>query len=348
MHTPSSASPSIEVIRAAASDWPLLAEFYARQFTERPRLNDADTWRWEFLEQPGATRPVPFFVLKVDGRIEGAVGYLQFGLRAGATDFDAIHPVNYFVNPRYKGLPALRLFRAILGEGRIVIGSYVSADAQRLLDKSGFIDFGAHVHGYHLGLQITARTRLSGRLVWAGRRIWEAALRSYLNTRHSALTYRLDTELDASLLESAGTWLPPGTGIRKTAEYLRWRYARSPVLTCRFLWQFDGGVPVSLAVLHFDRHEHAAVLLDLTAAAFAADRCTGILLESLRQARAQALHLFTTHCMSPAVEAILRRIGCGRTASDLGFMVYGPNAESKKILASAKHWHFMLGDTDRY
>ena len=233
-------------------------------------------------------------------------------------------------------------------EGRIVIGSYVSDDARRLLGKSGFIDFAAHVHGYHLGLRVTPRTPLSGRLIWAGRRIWESTLRGYIKTRHSALTYRLDTELNATLLEIAGTWTPPGTGIHKTAEYLRWRYACSPVLTCRYLWQFDNGVPISLAVVHFDSHEHAAVLLDLTAATFTSDRCTGMLLESLRQARAHALNLFTTHCMSPGVEAILRRIGCGHITSDLGFMVYSPDAERKKILADAKHWHFMLGDTDRY
>ena len=37
--------------------------------------------------------------------------------------------------------------------------------------------------------------------------------------------------------------------------------------------------------------------------------------------------------MSPGMEAILRRIGCGRVSSDLGFMVYSPNTASKQLLA---------------
>lgn len=360
MNIPPTAAPSIQVIRATGTDWPMLAEFYARQFTERPRLNDARIWRWQFLEQPGDARPVPFFVLKVDECIEGAIGYLQFDLRVGDASLTAIHPVNYFVNPHYKGLSALRLLRAILQEGHIIIGSYVSDDARRLLSKSGFIDFGAYVNSYHLGLRMpavqalqgesrmTPRTNPISRLIWAGRRAWESALRGYIQTKDPSLTYRMDVELNDALLEIAGTWLPPGVGIYKTSEYLRWRYAHSPVLTCRYLWQFDNGIPVSLAVLHFDADKRAAVMLDLTAATFASDRCTGIILEIIRQARANALNLFTTHCMSPGVEAILCRIGCGCVTSDLGFMMYSPDTESKKILADAKHWHFMTGDTDRY
>ena len=348
MNPPPAAPPSITVSRATATDWPALAQFYAHQFSARPRLNDADLWRWMFLQQPAEARPVPFFVLKVDGRIEGAIGYLQFELRVGDANLAAIHPVNYFVNPRYKGLPALRLFRAILQEGRIVIGSYVSDDAHRLLGKSGFIDFGAHVHGYHLGLTITPRTPLRSAVIFAGRRLWEAALRGYTATRYRSLSYRLDSELNDAWLAIAGTWSPPGVGIRKTAEYLRWRYALSPVLNCRYLWQFEHGVPVGLAIVHFEPREHAAVLLDVSAATFAADRCTGLILQIIRHARAHALDLFTTHCMSPAIEAILRRIGCGRVPSDLGFMVYSPDTAGKIILADAKHWHFMIGDTDRY
>ncbi len=340
--------PAIEVLRATAHDWPALAEFYARQFSERLRLNDARAWQWEFLEQPGDGRQIPFFVLKVDGRIEGAIGYLQFELRAGDASFAAIHPVNYFVNPHYKGLPALRLFRAMLQEGRIVIGSYVSDDARRLLHKSGFVDFAAHVHGYHLGLRLTSHTNPRSGLIWLGRRIWESVLRGYIGSKHRPLTYRIENELNDTLLEIAGTWSPPSVGIRKTAEYLRWRYARSPVLNCRYLWQFDNRVPVGLAVLHLDPHEHAAVLLDLTAATWQPDQCAGMILETIRHARANALDMFATHCMSPVVDAVLRRIGCGRVTSDLGFMLYSPGAESKKILADAKSWHFMIGDTDRY
>jgi len=348
MNTPPPVPPTIEVTRAAAHDWPALAEFYARQFSERPRLNDARVWQWEFLEQPGDAPHVRFYVLKVDGRIEGAIGYLQFDLCVGDASFAAIHPVNYFVNPRYKGLPALRLFRAMLEQRRIVIGSYVSDDARRLLNKSGFIDFAAHVHGYYMGLGISPHSNLRDRLVWAGRRVWETVLRAHVRTMDRSLTYRIDVELDAALLEIAGAWPPPGIGIRKTPEYLLWRYARSPALNCRYLWQFANGAPVSLAVLHFDKRENSAIVLDLTAATFESDRCTGIFLEMIRHSRANALDMFTTHCMSPMVEAVLRRIGCGRVTSDLGFMLYIPDAEEKKIPSDAKRWHFMIGDTDRY
>lgn len=341
-------SPDIKVMRATANDWPALAEYYAREFGDRPRLNDARLWHWKFLEQPGDARHVPFFVLKVDGRIEGAIGYLQFDLCVGDASVAAIHQVNYFVNARYKGLPALRLFRATLQEGQIAIGANASDDARRLFTKSGFVDLAAHVHSYHLGLGMMPRTNLRSRVIWAGRRVWESILCGYFRTMRHALTYRIDHELDDALLEIAGAWPPGGIGIRKTAAHLRWRYAHSPVLNCRYVWQFDNGIPVSLAVAHFDERERTAVLLDVTAATFESDRCTGIILETIRHARANAMGMLVTHCMSPVVEPVLRRVGFGHVPSDLGFLVYSPDSEDKGTLANARRWHFMLGDTDRY
>jgi len=343
-----SSSPVIQVMRATKQDWPELAEFYAREFNEHPRLNDAKTWQWKILEQPTNSPQVPFFILKVNDRIEGGIGYLSFPMCIGQSTITAIHPVNYFVNPRYKGLPALRLLRAVLQEGDIAIGSNLSVVAQQLLEKSGFIDHSAYFFSYRLLLRITSRSTLRGLLVWVWRRARESLLHTLLQLQHRSLTYHIATKLDNTWLQKASEWPLPGYGIQKSAEYMIWRYARSPLLNCCYIWQLDNGKPAGLAVLHFDAHEKAAVLLDLCAASFESGSFVGLIVAAIQHARSEGMNTFDTHSMSPQIEAALRRTGCAGYASSLGLVLYSRDTTIARTIEIPGHWHFILGDTDRY
>jgi len=151
--TDASAAPAIRVRRATPADREPLLAFYREHHAHRPRLTDPDVWDWLFAEQPRASDAIPFFVLEADGKVAGGIGYVVTRARLGDRDVDAIFPVNFFINPAYRGLPALRLLRAALKECSVAIAAYVSPDAMRLLLKSGFVDLSTRLRGYHYGLQ---------------------------------------------------------------------------------------------------------------------------------------------------------------------------------------------------
>lgn len=340
--------PDVQVVRALESDWPAIQAFFSREFKDHPRLSNSEEWHWKFLEQPGTGQQPRFLLLKVNGQIEGTVGFICFDIQYGERTISAIHPVNFFVSPNHKGLPALRLFRAVLREGELVIGSSISGDASRLLSKSGFIDLSAYLYAYHLGLRVTQSVGPRGLIIRIGRIFWTVLLRSFLRTTCHKLTYRIESSLDAMLLDSASHWPSPNHGIHKTGEYLRWRYAHSPFLNCCYIWQLDNGFPVGLAILHMDSNNRTAVLLDLATASPKLSYSISMVLRVIQHADESGMDILISHCMSHNLEKALRLSGCARRVSELGFMAYSTNATTMNMLRDTRKMHFVLGDTDLY
>lgn len=346
-------SPAIDMRRATPGDAARLAEFYREHFASRPRLNDAALWNWEFAEQPGAREHVPFFVLDAGDRIEGGIGYVRFDWRAGTDIVAGIHPVNYFVNPKLKGLHSLRLFRAALNEAPVVLGSYVSDDAMRLVKRSGFIDLSAHFYGYHFSLRIAASAvgvpgKLRNAAVVLSRRVWMAGLRALVGLCAPNIRYQVATTLDSGWLAHAESWRLADCGIVKSATYLAWRYAASPALNCRYVWQLRGNKPIALAILHLDPAHGDAVLLDCIAANDDFWHLLGLISRTISHSRESGAGLWTTHALSPVLERVLRTLGCGRNRSPFGVNIYCADEKLRETITDPRRWHFMIGDTDVY
>ena len=151
-------------------------------------------WRWEFTENPQVSDNLPFFVIESGGNIHGTIGYVPLRLRVGERTISSGHPVNYFVGPQYKGLPALQLFRAMQNDCPIVFAGYFSGDSKRLLMKMGYVDLSKHVQKYYLSLHTdtvrlkTLRHRLRSRSLQLLRRAWRFLL---------MICCKLTTKLDA-------------------------------------------------------------------------------------------------------------------------------------------------------
>lgn len=321
-------------------------DFYSRHHAQRSRLNDAMLWVWEFVETAHRSDELPFFVLTDGGRIVGGIGYIDVTLDLGERMIPAAMPVNYFIDPAYKGLPALRLLRAVQNERDILIGSYVSEDALRLLTKSGFKDLSAHVRAYHYPLRFNAFNPRSV-AAWMWRRASEWRRRANTLRSGEELEYRESTRLNAlhadTFAASSGV-----VRISKNHAFIHWRYESSPILDPVFVLQSTGARACGLAVLHIDRKRSECVLLDVLWTDHPTGRLPGLIDEVIRTARKHGCRMLITHALSTTLDTVLTQCLFSSRVSDLGMCILARKEPERDILTNPARWHFMLGDTDAY
>ena len=352
MTVPDVPQPAITMRRATRADTAQLADFYQRCFADRTRLNDTAQWEWEFASQPGAEERFPFFVLDAGKCIEGGIGLIQLKVRAGSQIMPCVQPVNFFVNPSFKGLHALRLFRSVLSEAPLVLASYTSEAATPLVKRSGFIDFSAHYHAYHLPLRfLNSATSLTG-FIRAGilhvvRRMWSSMLGMVVRLHTTKVRYHVAETMNTHWLSQTSAWQMTTCCVVKNADYLAWRYS-SPGLCCRYIWQLRGDKPIALAVMHLDKTRDEAVLLDYIAETGEPWALLGLLAKTMNDARRGCAKVWITHTLSVPVERALRTLGCGWRQSPFGLTLLCNDAGIQNLVTDYRNWHVMVGDTDVY
>lgn len=340
--------PAPVVRRIEERDLPALREFHRRHSPERARLNDTAMWHWEFDQRRIADGMRPYFVLDTGDRIEGAIGYIPATLRVGETEIVSGHPVDFFVDAAYRGLPALRMIKAVMAELPTAFAGYVSDDARRLFGKLGYKDLSAAFDSWHFPLRsdnrdLLSRTLAAARAVWISALTIAAGLMSICRTRHTVLDHLPDAFPTQSNEQGFGA----KNHILKTPAYLHWRYVQHPKLKCFYVLQSRAGRPCALAVAGFDNDRQQALLLDAIGPRMPWFARAALILAVLRAARQRGASVITTHLAGPFAQT-LRLCGFGRTSGTMGFLVYARDAGLSERLSKAADWHFTLGDTDRH
>lgn len=347
--------------RATAADWPALVRFYERHHAHRTRLLDERLWRWSFgAELPtddadptraapfpdaDGQRPLPFFVLESGDEIVGGIGYLDGALDAAGELLPAGRPVNFFVDPAMRGLPSLRLLRAVQGERDVLVGAYVSDTALKLLTKSGFVDLSGALRDHRCTVAYGAARGAAA--ITAARRAVALGWRALAVVARAGVTYVTGPTLDGRVGDRFATG-PDRVRFAKPERMLRWRYERSPLLRPRFVHQFVRGDVHGLAVLHVDAAARTAVLLDALTATADDLLLVALVERALRDARAAGVELVVTTCASARLERALRRLLFRSEPSSHGLAVLVREPSRRGLLTDASQWHFVLGDTDVY
>ncbi len=348
----STVNPTMVVRRAEPADVPQLEAFYRRFHPNRTRLHNMKTWHWEFLDNPNKRGNIPFFVIEADGEIHGGIGYLPVNLQCGDRTVTAGHPVNHFVDPAFKGLPALRLMRACLRESAVTFFSYLTDDAVRLAKATGFVDLSSHLSHYYLALGNHAGG-------WRGypkflalrfaRMVLVTAARVYCATTGGRWETAVQAQIPA--LPERSTNANPSKlryAVVKDAAYLHWRYARSPLLNCSYVSVRENGTVTALAVVHMDHKLKTAAILDIIQASQNFARSLRLLIAVVDHCRAVGATMLSTHLIHAEIEPAFRWLGFGRQPSNHHFMVYAEDKALKAALSDASKWEFFLGDTDVY
>lgn len=352
----STINPTMVIRRAEPADVAPLEAFYQRFHPNRLRLHDMKTWHWEFVDNPNKGENIPFFVIEAEGAIHGGIGYLPVNLQCGDHTVTAGHPVNHFVDPAFKGLPALRLMRACLRESTVTFFSYLTDDAVRLAKATGFVDLSCHLSHYYLALGSHVGRIAGG---WRGyakflalrfaRVFLITAARVYCATTGGRWETAVQAQIPALPKRSMNTnSCKSRYAVVKDAAYLHWRYARSPLLNCSYVSVRENGSVTALAVVHMDHKLKTAAILDIIQAAPSFARSLRLLIAVVDHCRTVGATMLSTHLIHAEIEPAFRRLGFGRRPSDHHFMVYAEDKALKAALSDASKWEFFLGDTDVY
>lgn len=341
-------TPAISVRRARFEDRARLLDFYAQHHSQRSRLTDGVVWDWLFTQQPDASSEPPLYVLEVDGDIAGGIGYIGADVLVAGQKISGILPINYFINPAFRGLPALRLLRAALDGRTLAIGAYVSPDARRLLLKFGFVDLSAALRSYHYGLQVRGNIRSAA--TWSLRRSVELLRRGTRKLLYPELAHRISTVLDRQFLESCRSELGLHR-LEKSFEWLNWRYVQSPLLNSttfhvEFVYQFRGGHPVAMAIIGKDMARRELVILDVI---WHTDALLGALIdEVIARGRIGRCDVVSTHALSAPLHKIFVAGFFASSVSNVGMVVLARDPALREEATDPARWHFMIGDCDAY
>lgn len=344
-----------QVQRITLDDLPALEAFYRAFHPHRPRLLDMAVWRWEFTLNPAAAERLPFFVIRREGSIHGGIGMVPFTLEVGGDRVPACFPANFFIDPAFKGLPALRLMKAMVQEYPVTVASYISDDTRKLFRMARFIDLGNHLKDYFYTLRAVRRPgqgeadRLKSLLFLAARRAWLTVIRGYAGGRCGRRTrVHVGRTLEARQVPASAAGDHARIAIRKDAAYLTWRYQQSPALDCIFLTLLRADEPRLLAVLHYDAATRSAVLLDVVGEDFTGPEMLRLLAATVREALRQGAVQVKTTLLDAGLSKALTVLGFSHRESGHGLMIHCRSPELADRLARADAWRFMLGDTDNY
>jgi hypothetical protein len=341
--------------RVEVADLPLLRAFYCEYFPDKKKLNNDELWRWEYMENPRAKENIPFFVIRHDSAIRGAIGGIPVMLQIGSECVSACHPVDFFVSPEYKGLPALRLFKKIFGEWKVHFASYVSNDAAKLFEAAGFINLSEHLRAYHyilnpISSQTAPRKRARSFVIRKARYLVRRSLALFLNAfGNSGTKTQRHQHLSPAIIPSHETCnRPHRIGILKSPEYLNWRYNDSPTLRCQYFSQTRHGSPNCLIVVNELEGDKHAVILDIIASTENVFDICRILLAMIEYYDSKNFHIISSVNMNEAVDKALRLIGFYYRLSANRLMFYSADKDLREKLRDASKWDFNLGDTDVY
>jgi hypothetical protein len=310
----------------------------------RARLTNIDATRWLF-QQPKLTES-PCYVIDVgNGKLGGAIAYVASKLRFGGHEFKSVFPINFFIDPLYRGLPSLRLLRSVLSEADIVIGAYISPDAKRLMAKHGFVDRSEHFRGYYYALK--RASPIKQRLARTGFRVIEALWQVATRAVEPALRYRVTKEVEADFIDQLGA-MEGVEHFSKSVDWLRWRYRESPFLDCKFVYQWRGPVPIGLAVVHLDKQRNELAILDFIWREQSRLAQQNLLAQIIAMGRDLECERVVTHAMSDRFHRILSAGMFRSNVSELGLVLWAKDAQQLQSLANSQRLHIMLGDTDAY
>jgi len=309
---PHDATPAaIDFHDCRADEVPALKEFIARSYgpTYVLGVND-DYFRWQYGGWTGT--PAERYRLRlalVEGRIAGCLGYIPCDVNVAGQTLRGAWLANWMVAPEHRKLGVGPLLaREVAREFEITLALGANADAQNILARMGWTDFGM-LQRYVAVLDRAAAAVLceTGRLDWPGLEDGSAATRPTDGDVRRVETFAGAAQDLWDRLRGGDAAL---AGTRRTTEFLNWRYARHPQFSYRLFEISRNGQLQGFAVHRVEQARDLPVrvsrLVEFVAEAEAADALLAAVLEDARAGQAVAMDFF---CGSRGLNDLLARHG---------------------------------------
>ncbi|WP_243373883.1 GNAT family N-acetyltransferase [Geotalea sp. SG265] len=225
---------ALRVRRYTPDDEDALFAFRETIFPKGHKSLDRPHFRWKFLKHPYAVE-LPFFIMEDDGRVVGTQGYWPFYLRVGNKRMTCGHLVDFNVKDPYRGLPTLRLFKAVSACSQLNFGAYISQDAQRFFTAANWVDMSSNLKNYYMYLRAPGKAGITRKGKFFCQYLWNNVRHKKLSKLARLYEFKVDLRLPHDLeqlisLDAEKNQL----NFIKQRKFLAWRYEESEINKYRF------------------------------------------------------------------------------------------------------------------
>ena len=331
------------------------ALFAFRKRIIAPGSNDLNReyFRWKFLNQP-YTDKIPLFILETEGRIVGTQGYLSMPMVVGNKVVPCAHLVDFNVEDSFKGLAAVRLFKAINKQTHVNFISNLSEDARKFFKSARWIDLSSQL--YSVYFFIKSPFDLSER---AARFKFTLAslLRGFKLRRSTSKTFSAQYRIEfanscpSNINHIFGQSSEDGElYFKKDIKFLKWRYDSCPVFKYQYAILTAKGIPQVLLIYCFvnsGKLQKCIIMDILHNNVIDTHVISHFLACHIKYCRDIGIDLVEGVVSSQFTKEAFLRVGFRSNKSDLGFMIDSKDKELRQVFLSGVRLKFMMGDTDR-
>jgi hypothetical protein len=232
---------TLKVRRYMPEDEDALFAFRENIFPKGHKSLDRRHFRWKFLKHPYAEE-LPFFIMEHRNRVVGTQGYWPFHLQVGKKKMTCGHLVDFNVENAYRGLPTLRLFKAVSACSQLNFGAYISQDARRFFSAAKWVDLSSILQNYYCYLNPPKKSGITGKGKFLCRTLWNQV--KYRDLFGLARKYELKVELQLPHdIDQLLSYRSESDQLKfiKQKKYLIWRYEDSAINKYRFASLYDNG-----------------------------------------------------------------------------------------------------------
>lgn len=341
---------AVQFIDGRAADAAPLQSFFSRMYHPGYVLAGSEPFlQWQFASVPSGDRNgLDIKLALVDGAIAGCIGYIPVELTVCGTQVRAAWAANWMVDDHYRrlGLGPL-LMRDLCRQFDVTLALGGNPDAHALLPRMGWTDFGDLQR--YVGVLDPQQAAPLGDV----RGVPPVAF----DDRGGAI------RVDAIHDDATALWDRIGRGLvgtRRSAEYLRWRYAAHPLFHYRLFELRRDGALAGIAVYRLEHVRDLPVTVGRIVELIAApEDAAGLLHGMARDAAAEGAAIIDFFCSRPSLRPPLEAAGFSAGLSHRVPMLFQPidrtrsgvlfMADVRKCAAAANQveWYVTTSDGDQ-
>ena len=338
-----------EIRRAVPADEDIIMSFREKVYPPGHKSLSREYWRWKFLKHPWV-KEIPFYILISNDKVVGTQGYWPVKINCHGQLIGCAQLIDFRVLDEFKGLPAVKLYKATCLANGVNFGSSISEDARRFFKSAKWVDLSEQVGEFYYLLKISEiESSIINKIKFAIRLIEKKIkIRSIVKIKGDSCQ-SIISDCPPPGLESLlnGTNDLSKCHTVKDAAWVNWRYDQCPICQYQYASLYDGDcLKASLVFrVHSSAPRKIFQIVDLMYLADDMVSFAYLVADCIHFCQAQNLCAIETKLTGNAQD-LFTKIGFQRGELSLGLMIH---AKDKKLFDSLRQpgvFPFIIGDSD--
>lgn len=341
---------SWHVRRINLSDEDALFAFREKIFPTGNKEVNRSYWRWKFVQNPYAEE-IPFFILEAENRIVGTQGHCPVPVAMEGRQITCSFLVDFNVEDVFKGLPVVKLFRAVRSCSELNIGANLSDDARRFFGSARWLDLSSSLDSFYFFLR---RPKKSPQTWW--RYNISYLIRRFHHWRAAKKAMPFYTmQINDSIPEEVNRlWnfmrIKYKVSFQKDLAYLKWRYDKCPIASYHYASLYSEKSLKAFLVFTFQSSDNGqkCIIMDALYDPEEQDFLSILLAKVITYCQKQGCYVLETILSASSIKKLFLSVGFRAVTSDIGFMFHSKDKSLNQAIMEPDGLCFLLGDTDRY